>query len=182
MLPKGDHAEVAAALGKPSRAELLTPSSRGSARKGSLSSQFGLDAFPWHTDGVVALRPPDWLVLRGVTVGAPTRTEVALPSPALIKLLARTVLKTTTPSGATRYFPAYIPKTSSGRSRIRWDESKSIPNRPEAKEAIRCLQPSQLIPWHEGQIVILDNRRCLHRRPALNDDQRVIERTYVWED
>lgn len=182
VLTDGDAAKVAMALGRKGRPELLSPARQNSARPGTLSGDAGYGAFPWHTDGAIALRPPDWLVLRGVNFSTSTCTELAVPSATVVQLLSRTVLRARTPAGAARYLPAYLPRTMDGGPRIRWDESKCPPNRLDVSVRVRSLRPTKSIVWHEGQIVVIDNRRLLHRRPPVQDGRRTIERTYVWAE
>lgn len=181
VLPNGDPRAVANALGHSESSELLIPRTRGESRPRTHSATVGYDAFPWHTDGAVALYPPDWLVLRGVRFVSPTWTELVDPPIPVVRLLSRTVLRAQPGSGRARYFPAHLPSTRSTRSRVRWDESKCRPNRADIGETVRQLRPTACVTWHESQILVIDNARLLHRRPAVVDKHRAIERIYVWE-
>lgn len=53
--------QILASFGPVSSETILIPASRAQARAWSLSRQYGLEAFPWHTDGAVALRPPRYI-------------------------------------------------------------------------------------------------------------------------
>ena len=41
----------------------LSPSSESSKNPWSLSERFGLEQFPWHTDGAISVDPPRYLAL-----------------------------------------------------------------------------------------------------------------------
>ena len=181
ILPNGNPRAVANALGHSAPSEFLIPRTRGESRPQTHSAIVGYDAFPWHTDGAVALQPPDWLVLRGVRFQSPTWTELVDPPLPVVRLMSRTVLRAQPSGGGARYFPAHLPSTKSPRSRIRWDESKCRPNRVDIGKTVRQLRPTAHVAWHESQILVIDNARLLHRRPAVADRHRVIERIYVWE-
>lgn len=181
VLPDGEPRAIGTALGgRVSASELLIPREPANARPSTLSARVGYGEFPWHTDGAVALFPPDWLILRGVRFSQPTATELADPSWSLLRLLSRTVLKAQNANGGKRYFPAHLGATPGGGPRIRWDETKCRPNRADVQERIRCLEPSASIGWREGQALVVDNRRMLHRRPSVVAADRAIERLYVW--
>jgi alpha-ketoglutarate-dependent taurine dioxygenase len=43
--------------------------------------------------------------------------------------------------------------------------------------------PSAIIEWRRDRLLVVDNARLLHRRPAVDGlAERLIERTYVWDD
>ncbi|MBO2461467.1 TauD/TfdA family dioxygenase [Actinomadura violacea] len=186
-----DHslAQVAPALGRPGTSALLTPHDRHRADPWSLSGVYGQDAFPWHTDGAVSARPPRWLVLRAVQINDAPPTELLDPAPALLAELRRTVLKVTDRRGRVRYLPAanHEPEPESGRGdgrwRLRWDPRTCVPRAGVTIDEVSARAPTGTVQWHEGRIAIVDNHRLMHRRPPVpRESERVLERTYFWDE
>lgn len=145
----------------------------------SLSGAYGLGGFPWHTDGAISSRPPRWIVLRALSIPRPTCTELLDPGPSLLSELRRTVLLATDRTGRTRHLPAAIPDY--GRWRIRWDPRTCTPRTGLSVDDVNAQRPTVVIEWREGRVLVLDNTRLLHRRPAVTAG-RVLERIYVWSE
>ena len=172
---------IGALLGRPSKPQLLMPTSRESARGRSLSGLFGLGAFPWHTDGAIANNPPRWIILRTMTGDSGVGTELLRPSGDILGRLRRTILTARDPHGSARYFPAFMP-TTKGYTKLRWDPTKCAPMETEVVSIIENAEPSMSVNWVEGRALIVDNAALLHRRPAVATARRVLERTYVWSE
>lgn len=174
--------ELALALGRPSLPEQIEPRQASQARKGSLSAEYGLEAFPWHTDGAMARCPPRWVMLHARSVSAQTSTELLHLSPDMVRAFRRTVLRCIAGGRSTRYLPAYVP-TAQGCFYVRWDPSKCHPTTTDLAQLIDEAEATKHIQWIEGQTLIINNGRVLHRRPPVaSADRRVIERTYIWND
>lgn len=150
-------------------------------RRGTFSAIHGLNEFPWHTDGAIADRPPRFILLHSEGASS-TPTEllrITSDSPYLAAL-----------SGAvlyTRYFqPRYLRAAErvGGSIRVRWDPDKlslaspSTTGLPDAHAA-----PDAQIDWLPGCVALIDNWRCLHRRPKVleADSDRVLIRTFIHE-
>ncbi|MGH8527793.1 MAG: hypothetical protein ACREXY_27320, partial [Gammaproteobacteria bacterium] len=159
----------------------LTPRRSDEAEAWSLSGSHGLDAFPWHTDGAVALAPPQWVLLEAKEVSSPTYTDLLLPTGDLLRLFKRTTLRAKERQGQVRWLPAWVPDGAHGR--LRWDERTCQPNRDDVVGAMAQARSSDRVEWIPGRVLILNNRRVLHRRPAVGANQlRVLDRVYVWGD
>jgi alpha-ketoglutarate-dependent taurine dioxygenase len=168
-------------LGRASAAELVVPQNRAAADPWSLSGAYGLGGFPWHTDGAISTHPPRWLLLRAVRLSQATCTKLLNPDPSLLAVLRRTVVRAADRTGRVRYLPAAVPEE--GRWRLRWDPRTCTPRTGLTVEEMERQPPSATIEWHEGRLLIVDNKRLLHKRPPVDGQAcRVLERTYVWDD
>ena len=174
--------EVAKRLGRASAPETLRARPRRPEGGYSFSDSLGLGALPWHTDGAVSLRPPAFVLLAATKLhSAPVPTELLDPSAKMIQLLKRTYLTCVAPQGRVRRFPAYLPRDG-GIGVVRWDPLKCSPNVPKTNQIVGDCRPTDRIEWHQDLLLVLDNRRMLHRRPAITEGTRELERQYVWTD
>jgi alpha-ketoglutarate-dependent taurine dioxygenase len=172
---------VGAELGRIGSQVVLVPREQQNADSWSLSGTYGLGAFPWHTDGAISSNPPRWLLLRAMRLSNPTCTELLDPEPGLRAGLRRTVLRATNRVGKVAYLPAAIPDR--GRWRLRWDPRTCTPQAGITIEEMEQQVPTSIVEWQQGQLLIMDNTRLLHRRPAVDgQSERVLERTYVWDN
>lgn len=172
---------VAAALGRAGESVLLAPHDAADADPWSLSGKYGLNAFPWHTDGAISTRAPEIIGLRAIRLSEPTSTELLDLSTDLIEALERTVLRVKSRTGRIRYLPAVVP-TKDGQKKVRWDPRTCEPITGVAVEEIDQLPSTVRIDWEEGRFLLINNKRLLHRRPAVDrGSARVLERTYFWE-
>lgn len=161
------------------RRQLLRPTHASAARRGSHSATVGLARFPWHTDGAIALEPPRWMVLRCLEADRPTSTEFCLPDAMLSQALCRLTILIRQENGRKAYIPAMIGSTA-GDYRIRWDPRSTTLGPDLALKAVEGAMPSGELSWKPGRILVVDNHRVLHRRPAVTAlDGRVIERTFL---
>ncbi len=163
------------------KSEELTPRVREAAAPWSLSGTYGTGAFPWHTDGAVSTNPPRWIILSGKRINGNTHTELLDPLPDLRLKLRRTVLRVTDSRGRVRHLPASLPAKDG--LRLRWDPRTCTPLTGVSLDEVTRHEPSARVPWVTGRVLIIDNFRLLHRRPAVSSvAERVLERTYVWGD
>jgi hypothetical protein len=171
--------ELVGALGAAGMPERLVTANRELARNWSLSGSFGRGSFPWHTDGAISSNPPRWLVLRPVELSEPTSTELLDPAPAMLHRLARTVLIARDHAGRARYLPARVP-TQHGY-RLRWDPRACPPRISSIADEVDAMPPTRTVEWRHGRVLVIDNHRLLHRRPAVAPGAtRVLQRTYIW--
>ena len=166
--------------------EELTPRPQSEARAGSLSGTYGLGSFPWHTDGAVARKPPRYLVMTGWQSSSCESTEIAmLHLPEFSELrenMARTVLMLRR-GRAIAYASALDRRMSDFIAR--WDSRSALPvDSPSARrtrDLFNRLEPTAEVSWKRGVGAIIDNFRCVHRRPPVKSVDRMIMRLYVYE-
>lgn len=137
----------------------------------SLSERYGYEAFPWHTDGVLAKRPPRYVVLSSTTSSVVPTELVDMAAPGLtdlIRSMAGTVLLIRDRIGRARY--ALAADSTPPIVSVRWDPrvaciagggSNALGSRIEA------LAADAAVRWTEGRVLIFDNTRLLHRRPSV---------------
>lgn len=168
-------------LGNPGRPTLLRSVNQAAARAWSLSGRFGCEAFPWHTDGAISSAPPRWIALRPLELSARTGTELLEPGPAFLSHLQSTVLLARDRVGRARYLPAVV-KTTEGH-RLRWDPRTCTPQPAAIAAELAAADATATVEWHPDRVLVFDNHRLLHRRPAVPASSiRVLERTYIWSD
>lgn len=167
-------------LGKVGGLALLQPSPSQEASGWSLSAEFGLAGFPWHTDGAISSSPPRWIALRALDVSAQTYTDLLSPSPDLRRRLSDEILLARDRAGRARYLPATV-GTKRGY-RLRWDPRTCTPTSADIAAIIAETSETHRIVWDAGRAVVFDNHRLMHRRPAVAPEEvRVLQRTYIWE-
>lgn len=160
--------------------QTLIPHTQESARPGTQSAKYGLGAFPWHTDGAIAKNPPRLIALHAHS-HSDTATEVLdlLTHDGLCRGLQHMVLRTQSLTGPSRYVSAA--ERVGGVQRFRWDPDKLVICRPYTDPGIATLEPSAIIDWRAGELLIVDNWRCLHRRQAARTDEtRALRRMYIY--
>lgn len=171
---------LAARLGSAEvRRQVLRPTVAVDARKGTHSASVGLGTFPWHTDGAIALNPPQWMVLRCIEATRPTSTQICSPSDDLKQALRRLTLLIRQESGRNAYLPAFV---SSGPNtwKLRWDPRATPVGPDSARAAVEGAHPTGEVAWQPGRILILDNHRVMHRRPSVSAATgRALVRTFI---
>jgi alpha-ketoglutarate-dependent taurine dioxygenase len=172
---------AAAALGHASKPVLLYPKESLDTDPWSLSGTYGLNEFPWHTDGAISIKAPDFIILRAVKIFEHTYTDLLDPPQLLADALKKTVLRVRNRKGQVRYLPASISKNENRR--FRWDPRTCEPITGIGVDEVEMEPCSARIEWHDGLLLVIDNRRLLHRRPKITPGAgRILERTYVWEN
>ncbi len=164
-------------LGKEEKAQELPAREPSDSPPGTHSAQYGLDAFPWHSDGAVARRPPQFMVLRPVQMSGPTVTELLDPSADLRRRLRRVTLLVQRSTGRRSYFPA-LTKTPTGDERLRWDPRAKVRGDESVVAEIAASGPTGTISWEIGRFAVINNHRLLHRRPSATVGRRLL-RTYI---
>ncbi len=162
----------------------LVPRNNNDVGHFSLSSAYGLNEFPLHTDGAEYNIPPRFLVLRALS-NSPTRTSFADSNSIkddLIQFNTRWSVKTKDGIIRTNLYerhPKYnIDFIRFNRLSMKCDEG----NRIEVYKTIDKLLINY-IKWAKYKTVIIDNWRILHGREAVvenNYGNRVIERLQVF--
>lgn len=173
----------------------LKPQPRSAAPPNTYSGNYGLDAFPFHTDFAHWRNPPRFLMLRCVTGASDVATRLVDGWQA-VQLIgadnaARTLLRTRRPRGGTHSLfrlatPLKVDKAQ--MPLVRWDQLfLTATNRRGAqtadafKVAIAHCPTISVFLESPGDTLVVDNWRLLHSRDAVPTSQvsRHIERTYL---
>lgn len=176
---RGAAEPLIARLGRETSPENLVPKKHDSSRAWSHSDKNGFNAFPWHTDGAIALDPPRWMILQCAEASHATETHLLdLDTETFVKL-RRSTMRVRNEIGQVRHLPAASP-ISGGRFRLRWDPRICELSDDSLAERIEELPPSATCIWSVGRTLIVDNWRLLHKRPGVDpDSSRRLIRTYV---
>lgn len=150
--------------------DYLVPKSRQAAKPGSLSACYGLNIFPWHTDGAHWGTPPRFIVMGCLEADsqaadtlicdgrffAPLNSEAARSSVFRITNGGRCFYAAAR-AGLDRYYrydPGCMTPMDAGAQQIMSSVNRMIP------------EGQQMITWRPGAFLLLDNWRFLHRRTA----------------
>lgn len=169
-------------LGRLGRSQSLRPMSRDDARPHTTSAAHGFDAFPWHTDGAVVSHPPRLVALLACAESSTATEIVDLEShDDVASAMRRLVLVAKRDTGRhPRYFSAV--GLVNGRRLFRWDPDKLEVAYPGKDPGLGDLLPDSAVQWGDGDLLILDNWRCVHRRQAVDDPRsRELRRTYIYD-
>jgi hypothetical protein len=154
--------------------ERLSPRPRTLARLNSLSSKYGLDELPPHTDGAHHRIPPRVVVLWCLQ-DDPTETPTYLRrfKPSLLCSDFWDRLKASIWSVRIRRELHFYRRPVS-HDEISWDPGCFVNDRTERLErdevdaTLRGL-PHEAVYWKCGAALIINNRRVLHSRAAVTD-------------
>lgn len=174
-----DAAPIVAMFGSEEPPTLLEPKASATGGKWSHSDHYGFGYFPWHTDGAVAVLPPRWMLLECELVEGSSRTELLDPSAELVRRLRKCAMRVRNRTGRVRYVAPVSP-TADGKHRLRWDPRVCEINDAALRVLIEDEPPTGICEWVEGRVLLVDNWRLLHRRPAVDPSaQRRLIRSYV---
>lgn len=166
-------------LGRESEVVALAPRAATGELGWSHSNRYGFGAFPWHTDCALDNLPPRWMVLECETAEGRTSTELLDPGPDLLRRMKRCVMRVRSRSGHIRHLPAASP-IGEGRFRLRWDPRVCDSSDTELDGLLGRQSPTAAYEWVRGRLVVVDNWRLLHRRPAVEPTEtRRLLRSYV---
>lgn len=163
----------------------LFPRERSVHQPWTLSDHYGYGEFPWHTDGAVARIPPRFVALGRVdgSYGGPNTELLDVRSKlGLAKLheLRGTVLRVSSRSGRRSYRCAY--SEIDGQPILRWDERVCTVARglKDLAFLLDGCEPTAVIEgWGDGRVLVFDNWKLLHRRPAVSHPTRRLWRSYL---
>lgn len=174
---------------------VLSPHEKESARPNSTSAMYGRDAFPLHTDMAHWPLPPRYMVLRARVPASDFPTvlidshKIEL-SPLIREQCHRASWKVV---GVKKSFLCSMFFSHNGISGFRWDVCTMVPYGPLAKsvtptmkEALERLLKKEPISmnWEShDDLLIIDNWRMVHMRPAINESaqHRTLERVLIQE-
>ncbi len=184
--------ELAHSLGQPvpSRRnglliDKLIPLPRDQAHPQSLSANFGVQEFPFHTDGAYFTTPPRYIVLRYAD-GPPN------PTPTLICPICNTDNETMENLQfhlwkVRSFEPFYASILSEDGRFFRFDSCIMTPishkqNNLNQLKSLITKQAVISIDWSVNQTIIIDNWQTLHQRPAVRPDEvkyRTLQRIMI---
>lgn len=167
----------------------IQPQVAHSANKNTLSSRYGTNAFPFHTDTAHWDQPARYLVLYCVDPGEGKRSTLLQDSRSWQlndnewELACRALWKT----AHVRPRLCMLASCSEGRLTIRYDMDCMRPMTTEARElgALIELQIKQgdqtQINWEPECLLVIDNRRMVHARGKANrvDENRMLKRILI---
>jgi hypothetical protein len=164
----------------------LVPIGRKDAKTRSLSAVYGLNDFPWHTDGAHWNTPPRYLIIGCLEAGQHDACTLICEGRHFDKLnsaAARAAVFRITNGGNSFYTS---PRGPFDRF-YRYDPGCMAPMNADAEAIFSTtdLERPQLeypIQWAAGKFLLLDNWRFLHRRGATSEcSERRLLRVTVME-
>ena len=186
---------VAAELG-----EILTPWDdatkqvlipRATSTPNTYSGIFGLNRFPYHTDLAHWPLPPKYLLLRCVRgyADVPTLLLDGLAMAAIVghDKMRRALIMPRRPQGGRLRLHRLLQMVDRSKF-VRWDEVFLQPASLIGSEAsiqfkslVDQMTPTHAVMINDGDLLIIDNWRMLHGRPAIaqNRRNRKLERIYL---
>lgn len=170
------------------RVQQLRPRATSQSTPNLYSGNFGLEAFPLHTDLAHWFLPPRYVLLRCVVGHRSVRTLLlslkAVTDRVPLITLRRARFRIRRPMGDRFQFLSLVQKTST-ENIFRWDNLFLIPDNKEAEQFSNLMrvefeETTEISMERPGDTLILDNWRTLHGRSAIKSDAvcRRIDRAY----
>lgn len=144
---------------------------RSRGREFSLSAMYKHGAFPWHTDGAVAWASPRLVALLCIDLDevAPPTELIDLYSESasvLVQAFRAALIKADLEGW--RSSVMRVSEVRDGRRMFRWDPRfRIISGDHNLPQLVDGATASRKVEWALGKLIIFDNWRFLHRRPAL---------------
>lgn len=197
--PELGPAAAAVALGVPEQVaglrlvQELLPTTLNLATPNTYSGNFGLSAFPLHTDLAHWACPPRYLMLRCERGDLEVHTQIVDGRSVVATLgpsvLARCLARPRRPmNGIYQLLPIWQESTELGQPRIRWDSIYLRPANVHAQvifrqieECLSRIQPVSEVLLNEGDTLLFDNWRLLHGRSPIQNaaSSRKMHRVYL---
>jgi L-asparagine oxygenase len=183
----GDVLDFASALGRPQPdprdgvlVKDIRPQPKNTANTNTLSSRYGMGAFPVHTEAAYLQKPPQFLLLYCIEPGRGERTTVLLDGAAIASRLpdVRRPGTWVVKAGRRPFLCDVFWRRAQNQVGIRYDRECLFPRGPAAlveEQLIRSFIDTSTpvtIEWARGQLLIIDNHRMLHGRGGSNNDDR----------
>lgn len=167
--------------------QVISPKEKSDSSKNQYSGEYGLDAFPLHTDLAHWGKPPNYLILRCIKGNEKVTTKVLPLNIVWEILLAKGIQKSVVKTRGKPSCMLPLLFEINGVQCIRWDSYFLEPINKHAR-AIRELMLSRKV-WelavdiqltNYGDTLILNNHSFLHARSNVPADSvgREIERIY----
>ena len=163
----------------------IRPQPKHTANTNTLSSRYGMGAFPVHTEAAYLHKPPRFLLLYCMEPGRGGRTTVLLDGADISSRLpdVRRAGTWVVKAGRRPFLCDVLWRRAQNQIGIRYDRECLFPRGPAAlaeEQLIRgFINASTLvtIEWARCQLLVIDNHRMLHGRGGINDDDlaRVFE-------
>jgi L-asparagine oxygenase len=175
----------------PEQVRDIRPQSIEDANKNTLSSRYGTDEFPFHTDCAHWHKPARYLVLYCVCPGSGNRPTLLKDSHAWElsdsegDLACRALWRT----GHVRPQICTVANRADGRLAVRYDRDCMRPMTAEARELSSRLElwlersPTRQVEWEPECLLVVDNHRLMHARGKSNkaDGDRWLKRILLGE-
>jgi L-asparagine oxygenase len=195
----GDVLDIAADLGRPQPdprdgvlLKDIRPQPRHTANTNTLSSRYGMGAFPVHTEAAYLRKPPRFLLLYCIEPGCGGRTTVLLDGAAISSRLPEVRRPGTwvVKAGRRPFLCDVLWRRAQNQVGIRYDRECLFPCGPAAlaeEQLIRSFVEASTpvtIEWARGQLLVIDNHRVLHGRGGSkhDDKDRWLKRVLVGEE
>jgi hypothetical protein len=167
----------------------LRPASKENARPNTLSSSFGLDEFPIHTDFSTQVIPAHYLILhttkkrRAKTIVYDSREILAQYG---AEFVSRSIFKIR--NGRSCYFSSALAQIA-GQNVFRINPATMTPVNAEATVIWEFIKNRQIGPvsatdWSSVKTLIIDNWVMMHSREAVysDDDPISLRRIAIWSN
>lgn len=157
---------------------LLMPKTNSNKFHNSLSQEFGLNAFPFHTDGAHRIIPPKWLILeyKGLRPSNSATTlldTLHLQNDRVNENFFFNEIYLVT-GGKISFLTTLVNKTQCKSPIFRWNSliMKKLNSKEHNNLNIFERSISHRFEWIKGKILVIDNWRILHGREAINEDDK----------
>ena len=171
--------------------QMLTPRHTDHAPPNTYSGNFGIQAFPLHTDLAHWFLPPRYFALRCV-VGSRYVSTNLVDVKDLISIvgrqnLVRALVLPRRPLKGNRPLLRLLSNREGGSELFRWDSLFIVPATAESQnvcngvaDVLASIEPIEVLLENPGDTLILDNWRMLHGRSQVSteDELRRVERAY----
>jgi alpha-ketoglutarate-dependent taurine dioxygenase len=184
---------LAWSLGKPISSRInsslidnLVPLYSSDAHKHSLSATYGIDNFPFHTDGAYFPVPPRYMILR-YTQGVEPATPTVFIDLNTIENDIKNKLKYSVWKVKSRKHVFLSSILSANGEVFRYDPCIMTPlnernNNKVYFENILRSMPKIVVNWQVNKTIIVDNWKYIHSRPEVKNEEinfRTIQRILV---
>jgi len=167
----------------------IRPQPAHSAKQNTLSSRYGIDAFPFHTDAAHWDQPARYLAMYCVDPGEGRRPTLLQDSRAWqlddveMELACRALWAT----GHVRPRICMLAERIADRLAIRYDKDCMRPMTAEARELAALIESridkteQEQIDWEPCSLLVIDNQRLVHARGRSGpiDTKRTLKRILI---
>jgi len=152
---------------------LLLPNKLNSNYAITLSKIYGVNPFPYHTDGANNISPPKYIILENLSKVDTLTNTIICPFDLKLLFKEKPSLKDELfiiLNGRNSFYSTILTERNNGLNFIRWNPliMKSISNIPFDINNIINDNLITKINWNVGKVVIVDNWRCVHARSKLD--------------
>ena len=171
--------------------QVLTPRHTNQTPPNTYSGNFGLQAFPLHTDLAHWFLPPRFFALRCVIGSKQVSTSLVdvkdLTSEVGRQNLTRALVRPRRPLKRSRPLLRLLSSRADGSELFRWDSLFVAPATNESQciceavmDKLASIEPKEVWLENPGDTLIIDNWRMLHGRSKVSteDENRRVERAY----